>query len=469
MKITKTKHHGKIRFRVNDPHGPDGKRIRKFFETREAAEAYTKERTADTQAYGVHFATIPSNERAAIVYQLERLKVLGWSLPSAVDFVEKHGKDVPLVSLSLGTVADEFLTAKKSAGLRARYVKTLRASIHRFLLNRRETLIGDVTPAEIQEYIAGNGWLPATMRSYLVDVRTLFAFAVKRKYVRDNPALAVDLPRIEENPPGILSPAQARAVLDACIDHAPDVLPSIALILFGGLRRSEAEAIEWAEIGDEFIEVKAHKAKTRQRRLIPISSQLHAWLKTSREVDGKLPALNYADKLKLVLDKAKLREEWSQNALRHSFASYFFAQSKNENETAQRMGNSPQMVFAHYRELVRPADAEAFFAIMPPSDAVERAKAARVSRPRVMPPRESKITAESVAEVFENGRLTLPRKKAVAALCSRVGCSVAAAYNALSPDGRFGAQLKETNGNLTWKKTAPENLETKQLAPAAIS
>ncbi len=36
MKITKVKHHYQIRFRVNEPNGPNGKRQRKFFDTREA-------------------------------------------------------------------------------------------------------------------------------------------------------------------------------------------------------------------------------------------------------------------------------------------------------------------------------------------------------------------------------------------------------------------------------------------------
>lgn len=346
MKVTKVVHHGQPRFRVNDPHGPDGKRQRKFFDTREAAENYVKERTDDSKAFGIHFTTIPTKERAVIVYQLDRLKKLGWELPAAVDFIERHGKAFSLPSLTLGAVADEFIASRKSLGLRPRYVKTLEASINRFLINRRDKMIADITSAEIQNYISGNGWVPATMRSYLVDVRTLFTFAFKRKYIRENPAAAVDLPKVEENPPGIITPKEARAILDACIDHAPDILPVVVLSLFGGLRRSEAEQLEWSEISEEFVEVKAHKAKTRQRRLVPVSAQLAAWLKTAREVDGKLPSINYADKLKMVLEKSKLRADWPQNALRHSFASYFFAQSKNENETAQRMGNSPQMIFS---------------------------------------------------------------------------------------------------------------------------
>jgi integrase len=132
----------------------------------------------------------------------------------------------------------------------------------------------------------------------------------------------VDLPRTDENPPGIISAAQATGLLDPCWDTEPDILPVLVLSLFSGVRRSEAEKVAGAEIGAEFIEIKAEKAKIRRRRLIPISTQLRAWLECACETGGKLPAINYADKFKRTLEKAALRAEWPQNALRHSFASY---------------------------------------------------------------------------------------------------------------------------------------------------
>jgi hypothetical protein len=46
-------------------------------------------------------------------------------------------------------------------------------------------------------------------------------------------------------------------------------------------------------------------------------------------------------------------------------------------QVALEAGNSPQMIFRHYRELVRPADAEKWFGIT--LEAVEAAKAARES------------------------------------------------------------------------------------------
>ncbi len=58
---------------------------------------------------------------------------------------------------------------------------------------------------------------------------------------------------------------------------------------------------------------------------------------------------------------------WKHNALRHSFISYRLAGVKNTAQVALEAGNSPQMIFRHYRELVRAVDAEKWFGITPKS------------------------------------------------------------------------------------------------------
>lgn len=64
--------------------------------------------------------------------------------------------------------------------------------------------------------------------------------------------------------------------------------------------------------------------------------------------------------------------EWKHNALRHSFCSYRLADVKSAAQVALEAGNSPQMIFEHYRELVSESAAKGWFAIMP-----EAAKAVR--------------------------------------------------------------------------------------------
>jgi hypothetical protein len=53
--------------------------------------------------------------------------------------------------------------------------------------------------------------------------------------------------------------------------------------------------------------------------------------------------------------------------LRHSYASYRFAQIGDAGRVAGELGNSAVVVHKHYRELVKPADAERWFAVKPES------------------------------------------------------------------------------------------------------
>jgi hypothetical protein len=59
--------------------------------------------------------------------------------------------------------------------------------------------------------------------------------------------------------------------------------------------------------------------------------------------------------------------KWRNNALRHSFISYRVAKIKNVNEVAMEAGNSPDMIFKHYRELVRETEVDAWFRVTPGS------------------------------------------------------------------------------------------------------
>jgi hypothetical protein len=71
------------------------------------------------------------------------------------------------------------------------------------------------------------------------------------------------------------------------------------------------------------------------------------------------------------------------------------------------------------------------------------------------PPIKKKfVTREDLATVFHQGACGLTRTAAVAAL-KRLGFGKSAAYDALSPDGRFSAWLQcSPDGIITWKALA---------------
>jgi hypothetical protein len=59
--------------------------------------------------------------------------------------------------------------------------------------------------------------------------------------------------------------------------------------------------------------------------------------------------------------KAQSAVEWKANALRHSYASYRFAQTNDAGRVAGECGNSAAVIHGYYRELVKPAEAEKWF------------------------------------------------------------------------------------------------------------
>jgi hypothetical protein len=56
---------------------------------------------------------------------------------------------------------------------------------------------------------------------------------------------------------------------------------------------------------------------------------------------------------------------WKANALRHSFISYRVALTKDIAAVALEAGNSPTMIFRHYRELVTEEESAQWFGIAP--------------------------------------------------------------------------------------------------------
>ena len=67
--------------------------------------------------------------------------------------------------------------------------------------------------------------------------------------------------------------------------------------------------------------------------------------------------------------KSEQPVKWKANALRHSYASYRFAQTGDAGRVAGELGKSAAVVHRHYRELVNPADAERWFAVKPENPA----------------------------------------------------------------------------------------------------
>ncbi len=235
-----------------------------------------------------------------------------------------------------------------------------------------DVALEDLHRADIENWLEESGWAPRTKKNYLTSFATLLNFGVKREYVANNPVAQIDPPILEETEPIVLSVEQVKRLLMASKERDQKLTAAIAIALFAGLRRSEICALDWSEVDlrNLRILVSSRKAKTRKARYTGISANLHAWLSQWSTNTGTVAGASsvdvFGERLRKIAGIAEI-SPWPRNALRHTFASHYFSRTKDEAKTAAELGNSPSVLFRHYRALVSPEETEAFWQITPDS------------------------------------------------------------------------------------------------------
>lgn len=345
-------------FRVVVPKAisPTGTRQRRFFSELSEAEALVKKMAKQTAVGAKSLSTLSAQEAARVTRILERagsIERLEEALDSSTEI------KAVIQRKTLKSVVATMLAIKIQAGLRPRSIQNMRRILERFceIFGRKQ--ISTITGQQIEEWIYGGGWSQATMRSYLIDVGTLFSFALKRGYVAKNPVSQVERPRFDEKAPGILSVDDCKALVEACAKVDPSFLPYLGLCLFAGVRPSEAKRVSWADVREGFVVINASSSKTRDQRMLEITPALGRCLIRT----GDLPATNSVKRMLAVRESAKLKD-WPSDCLRHSFVTYAMP-VKGSTWTVEQAGHSLSVSLKHYRSLASKADCEAFWSITP--------------------------------------------------------------------------------------------------------
>ena len=291
----------------------------------------------------------------------------GASLTEAAQFFAKHRTD-RMPQRSLAEVADEFIESRIASGVTAHYIQCVKSSLKLFNAQVRMQ-IADVTTETIDNFLRKQKTHSAVtknnMRRTLV---VLFGFARKRGYLPEHQKTAPEQSgsfKEADTPVEIFTPEEMRKLLQA----APkSLLPLVAIGGFAGIRTAEIQRLEWQDIKWDrgHIEIAGRKAKTAARRLVPLSENLRAWLAPWRDATGLIVSRRAVSGALCELGaKAKIEGGWKKNALRHSYISCRVALTGDVARTSLECGNSPDMVFRHYREIVSEEQAKEWFKIIP--------------------------------------------------------------------------------------------------------
>jgi integrase len=350
-----TESHGQTRWRIFIPRSlTGGVRKTKWFTSRTKALESAKAMNLELAAKFNGLAQFDASDRAAISGLIARVGSVA-ELVRSVDFFLAHN---PRESRTIRKLCDECLDEKAKNEQSKAYRNTLKNTLNRFCEAFGEREVKTLTAQEVGSWLNGGGWEAITREHYLTDIHTLFNFAIRNKYAAFNPALDVPWPKVTKKPPGIFTPDQCLELIDATLKHDPELMPWLALVLFGGFRPKEARLVEWSGVSDEFIDLPAGATKNNDRRLVRKTDALKAWL----SLGGDLPVRNLKRRLNRVRSKTGL--PWPHDVLRHSFCSYAVP-IWGTVETARMADHSETVLKDHYLARVTKEAAEKFWSIMP--------------------------------------------------------------------------------------------------------
>jgi len=340
-----------------------GKRKRAFFETMNEGDTFAQNRNIELKNSGREGAEFPTSLRVMAQEGAERRRAYGRTIKDATEFFVRH-LAASERSITAAKLVEQVIAAKKVDGMSKRYVQDLRSRLPRFAKDFDGKMVAEITAKEIDDWLRALAVGPTTRNNFRRTLVMMFSYAAKHGYTTSNPAAETQKAKEIDAPPGILTVQQTARLLEAA---SPELLPYVAIGAFAGLRRAELERLDWSDIhfDDNLIEVTAQKSKTARRRFVKIQPNLREWLLPFRKQKGSVTPDNFPKRLDAAREAAGI-DDWPDNALRHSFASYHLAHFKDAAALALEMGHTDSgLIFNHYRQLVRPKEAERYWNIRP--------------------------------------------------------------------------------------------------------
>lgn len=278
------------------------------------------------------------------------------------------GRSGLFVGPLLGAAILLLLDAKKASGCRPAYIRSLRQYLGLFARGREHEPLESISIETIEDWFSSRGESGSVRASNVGRISALFSFAIRRGWTKDNPCDRLERVVIPVSPPEILTVQQAASLMRYVSINEIDALGWYAACLFAGVRPAESDRLTWDKVRerDGIIIIDAAASKTHQRRIIRLMPTAAQWLAFAREKQSRIPVPHATRRRSLRRSREHLGlPAWPQDILRHSAASYWYAMSRDAAQVSSDLGNSPNILLRHYRELVSKDDAVRFWDITP--------------------------------------------------------------------------------------------------------
>jgi integrase len=333
-------------WKVDVPATVAGKRKRKFFESRRAAEIW------------------------AAVY-LDQLKRVGI-----------EGISSAMTGMTVREAIELYLESKEGSSLR--HSETLKLYTDRIIEAWGPLSVPSITVFNIEKWLNRPNWGKRARWNALGYARAFFAWCIRRKLATENPAkdLAQEM-RKPDSRKEILSPDEMKLLLR--LTRRDTILRAfLCLGGFAGIRTAEIQKLDWHDLDFEGQKIHVRPDaikrtrggwKERYVKMEPAFLRHCPRQRSGAVVPWTVRVFGIRlRRLRVRMARVSRRigapwaerwaGDWPDNCLRHSFAFYHLAIREDAGATAYQMGHtSPVTLYREYARAVRRQEAQAWWAL----------------------------------------------------------------------------------------------------------
>ncbi|TAN36508.1 MAG: hypothetical protein EPN23_08455 [Verrucomicrobia bacterium] len=345
-----------------------GKRYRKSLASLAEAKTHIEQKLIEIGNRGAAAFALNDRQRHEAI---EAFKQLGnIPLSKAVAFYLRHHKPTG-GTRTVNEMLTDYLDTKTKAGRRQDTLTDIKCRIGMLAKTFGERPMHTLTTTELTEWLDANNYQGVSRANYARAFVGFFGFAIKKGLMDFNPATNIEKVELDETLPEIFTVTEAERLLWATETVYARLVPATAIGFFAGLRTAEIERLDWSAVDFDarLITVGPKIAKKRRQRHVTMSGNLMAWLLPYRKPSGPIcPPNAVVVRWRPRIMKQAGLTHWPHNGMRHSFASYHLAQFQDISKTAFELGHGEKLdvLFNHYRNLVKPAEAAAYWELSPP-------------------------------------------------------------------------------------------------------
>jgi integrase len=399
---------------------PDGKKIRKRFESESEAKGGRREyvMAVEDEASGGEYRNTQlsrEDERDAEVALKSLRQIDGeHTLSSAVEFFKANYKEKSWADKTIDNAIELYVDDCNNRNLGTTTLRGYSFRLGRVSLAWGKRMVADITQEEVYEWVYCRKpnqigpWDKASRKAVTNQERNnektalsaFFSFCLTREWCESSPVAKVKASTVKGADPEAYNPDDAQQIMSAAVRYeklCPEdesLVPCIAMGFFAGMRRQEIMRLDWQDFdweeGEETIAIKG-KGRGLKRRVIDMTPTCVEWVKPYAKAKGsvwppnqkKLIGRIYAlagfkinptylnckthEVLAPLLENSNdaSRPSTIDNGLRHSGLTYHLRLTNHDGETALWSGNSPKMIHDQYKGLKTKQQARDYWAILP--------------------------------------------------------------------------------------------------------